>query len=72
MEPLYQEMQALVGRWGAVSDAALAAETPVCTGVSEGMECWEGAVGHPHGPHRLRAKKPEGSVPFRTVSLLLS
>lgn len=36
------------------------------------MGCWEGAVGDPHCPHQLRAKKPEGSVPFRIVSLLLS
>lgn len=32
----------------------------------------DGAVGDPSRPHRFWAKKPEGSMPFHTVSLLFS
>lgn len=43
--------------------------TPVLPG---GLGHWDGAVGDPRRPHHFWAKKPEGSVPFHTVSLLFS
>lgn len=73
MELQYRVMEAVAGSSGVISSAMPVAGPRVCVPVLPGgTGCREGAAGESPLSSPVASRKPEGSMPFRTVSLLLS